>query len=90
MITFADITKEMVSLQEKKNKDYGNSFEQTLDEFGLIAGVIRLNDRMNRVKQLCKSQKQEVKDEKIEDTLIDLANYAVMTLSWLKNNNGKI
>ena len=90
MITFADITKEMVSLQEKKNKDYGNSFEQTLDEFGLIAGVIRLNDKMNRVKQLCKSQKQEVKDEKIEDTLIDLANYAVMTLSWLKNNNGKI
>lgn len=90
MITFADITKEMVSLQEKKNKDYGNSFEQTLDEFGLIAGVIRLNDKMNRVKQLCKSQKQEIKDEKIEDTLIDLANYAVMTLSWLKNNNGKI
>ena len=45
---------------------------------------------MNRVKQLCKSQKQEVEDEKIEDTLIDLANYAVMTLSWLKNNNGKI
>ena len=90
MITFADITKEMVSLQEKKNKDYGNSFEQTLDEFGLIAGVIRLNDKMNRVKQLCKSQKQEVKDEKIEDTLIDLANYAIMTLSWLKNNNGKI
>lgn len=90
MITFADITKEMVSLQEKKNKDYGNSFEQTLNEFGLIAGVIRLNDKMNRVKQLCKSQKQEVKDEKIEDTLIDLANYAVMTLSWLKNNNGKI
>ena len=90
MITFADITKEMVSLQEKKNKDYGNSFEQTLDEFGLIAGVIRLNDKMNRVKQLCKSQKQEVKDEKIEDTLIDLANYAIMTLSWFKNNNGKI
>lgn len=90
MITFADITKEMVSLQEKKNKDYGNSFEQTLDEFGLIASVIRLNDKMNRVKQLCKSQKQEIKDEKIEDTLIDLANYAVMTLSWLKNNNGKI
>ena len=40
----------MTELYERKNKDYGNSFDKTLNEFGIVAGLIRLNDKMNRVK----------------------------------------
>jgi ribonuclease P protein component len=29
----------------------------------------------------------KVKDESIKDTLLDMANYAVMTLMWLEKNN---
>ena len=84
MITFEDLTKEMNQLYESKNRDYGNSFDKTLDEFGVVAGLIRMNDKMNRIKSIY-NKDTNVKDESLEDTLIDLANYAVMTLKWLNN-----
>ena len=84
MITFEDLTKEMNQLYERKNRDYGNSFDKTLDEFGVVAGLIRMNDKMNRIKSIY-NKDTNLKDESLEDTLIDLANYAVMTLKWLNN-----
>ena len=39
-----------------------------------------LGDKLARFKSLTKSGVQEVKDESIRDTLIDLANYAIMTV----------
>lgn len=84
-MTFRENLDEMASLYEKKNKDYGNSFDGTLNEFGIVAGVIRMNDKMNRLKRLV-NNKAEVSDESIADTLIDLANYAVMTLTWYQND----
>lgn len=83
---FVDILQEMASLYHEKNHDYGNSFEDSLNKFGILAGVIRMNDKMNRINNLVLSKDVKVKDEKIEDTLIDLANYAAMTLKWMKNN----
>ena len=41
---------------------------------------VRLGDKLRRFKQLTKSNEQRVKDENIRDTLIDLANYAIMTV----------
>ena len=35
---------------------------------------------MNRLMSLAVSHDAQVKDEKIEDTLLDMANYAIMTL----------
>jgi hypothetical protein len=81
---FIEITHKMNQLYERKNKDYGNSFEKTLDEFGPVAGIVRLNDKMNRIKSIYKAQSTQV-NESMEDTLLDLANYAVMTLQWLTN-----
>lgn len=80
METFEDITKKMVALYNAKNKDYGNSFNQTLNEFGLVAGIVRLNDKLNRIKTLYKQE--ALVDESIDDTLIDLANYSIMCLLW--------
>ena len=82
-MSFEEITKKMIELHQRKNQDYGNSFANTLDEFGLVAGLIRMNDKMNRLKSIYKSSEVRVNDERIEDTLIDLANYAVMSLEWL-------
>ena len=44
-----------------------------------------INDKVNRIKQIYKINEIEVTEEKLEDTLLDLANYSVMTLLWLKN-----
>ena len=83
---FREIIEEMIQLYISKNKDYGNAFKQSYDEFGAIMAVIRINDKLNRFKTLIK-QNSEVKTESIKDTLIDLANYAVMTI--IEINKGK-
>lgn len=79
---FMDITTGMAKTYANKNHDYGDSFEQSLYEFGLIASIVRMGDKMNRIKSLSKKE-AEVKDESIKDTLLDLANYAIMTVMWL-------
>lgn len=79
---FMDITANMAKTYAAKNHDYGNSFEESLDEFGLVASVVRLGDKMNRIKSLIKKEAR-VKDESIKDTLLGLANYAIMTVMWL-------
>ncbi|MCY3026201.1 MULTISPECIES: nucleotide modification associated domain-containing protein [Aerococcus] len=79
---FRSITDEMANLYDRKNSDYGNSFDRSIDQFGLVASAVRLGDKYNRFSQLINAN-QQVKDESIRDTLIDLANYAVMTILWL-------
>ena len=74
------ITIELNELYEKKNKDYGDSFHTSFVEEGMAMARIRLSDKLSRFKTLTKSVQQEVKDESIRDTLIDLANYAIMTV----------
>lgn len=83
---FMDITTNMAKTYAAKNHDYGNSFGQSLDEEGLAASRIRMGDKWNRYKTLSKTNDIEVKDESIEDTLLDLANYAIMTVMWLRNS----
>ena len=69
----------------KKNSDYGNSFEESLDKHGIVAGVVRMGDKMNRLESLTDdSRTQQVGSESLLDTLEDLSNYAAMTACWLK------
>ena len=84
--TFENIVTEMVDIYKKKNSDYGDSFTISCNEFGLTSPIIRLSDKLERFKTLAKQgSSARVENEKIEDTLLDLANYAVMTLVWMKN-----
>lgn len=73
----------------KKNRDYGNSFENSLDEWGLLPSVIRIQEKLDRTKTSLKKELL-VNNESIEDTFLDLANYAIMTVMWLeKQKNGE-
>lgn len=74
-----EICEEIHDLYEEKNHDYGDSFAKGFREYGLIMPVIRLEDKFNRFKQLV-DREGLVKNESVEDTLIDLANYAIMTV----------
>lgn len=69
-----------------KNADYGNSFESSLEEYGLIAALIRMEDKMGRLRTLIKSE-AKVKDESISDTLRDLSNYALMASVWFDHKD---
>lgn len=76
---------ELLEIFKKKNSDYGNSFEKSLQEHGIIAAVIRIEDKMSRLINLSKNKSnQKVDDESIIDTLKDLSNYALMTAVWLE------
>ena len=76
----AEICKEINDLYARKNHDYGDSFHQTFVEEGMAMARIRLGDKFNRFKTLSRGGDQKVNDESIRDTLIDLANYAIMTV----------
>ena len=82
---FKKITAEMANLYEEKNRNYGNSFDKSLDEDGLLVSKIRLGDKFNRFSSLLKQQSEGTKEESIKDTLIDLANYAIMSIMWMEN-----
>lgn len=84
-MTFEQLANQLIDTQKRKNADYGNSFDQTLDEFGLVASATRMSDKFNRFKSLMRcGSSARVEDEKIEDTLMDLAAYAIMTVEWIK------
>lgn len=80
---FIGVLQELSDLYHRKNHDYGDSFRKSLGEFGLVAAVVRMNDKMERIKTLSKGNTAEIRDESIRDTLIDLANYAIMTVMEL-------
>ena len=79
-MSFIDVTNEMAALYERKNHDYGDSFSDTFEKLGTISAVTRMYDKMNRIISLVTTKEQKVNDESLRDTLIDLANYAVMTI----------
>ena len=74
------ICQKLNQVYKAKNHDYGDSFGDTYKKLGIISAVTRLSDKMNRLMSLAVSHDAQVKDEKIEDTLLDMANYAIMTL----------
>lgn len=74
------ICQKLNQVYKAKNHDYGDSFGDTYKKLGIISAVTRLSDKMNRLMSLAVSHAAQVKNEKIEDTLLDMANYAIMTL----------
>lgn len=80
---FEQITKEMSSMYAKKNADYGDSFSKSLDKYGIIAALTRISDKFNRLESLIVNKSNQVEDERLEDTLMDMASYCIMTKMWV-------
>lgn len=85
---FKNITDTMFNLYKAKNSDYGNSVHRTYEEFGLTSFLVRLSDKLNRAITLSKKDAL-VQDEKIQDTLLDLANYSILALIELEKDKGE-
>lgn len=80
---FDKVTEEMHRTWKAKNADYGSSFDEGIDRFGLVSAAVRVCDKANRFASLADGKKARVKGESIRDTLMDLANYCVMTVMRL-------
>ena len=84
------IVKELRDTYIAKNSDYGNSFEKSIDEFGVISAIVRMSDKMERLKSLTVNNALDEKpmvDESILDTTKDLANYAIMLAMYLEEDD---
>lgn len=78
---FEELTKKASDTYRRKNADYGDSFVKVRNKYPNSV-LIRLNDKLNRLEMLMgRNQRAKVKEESIEDTLLDLANYALMELT---------
>ncbi len=73
----------------KKNNDYGDSFGETFSKLGIISAITRLSDKYNRIVSLGTKAEQMVNDESIKDTLLDMANYCIMTIIELEKDESK-
>lgn len=85
---FLGITKNMYNTFQTKNHDYGNSFSELFTECGMIYAYGHLSEKLKRIKSLM-SDKAKVKGESMKDSLLDLANYAVLTIIELEKRNNK-
>lgn len=84
---YNSIIKEMSKTYEAKNADYGDSVGDTYKKFGDVSFLTRITDKYNRILSLSdKGECGEVKDERLDDTILDLANYCVL---WLVERNYK-
>lgn len=92
-LRFRDITEKMRETFLKKNHDYGNSFHKTWDEFGdkgIITALTQISHKYHRLMNIGLGTKPLV-DESIDDTLLDMANYCILTIMELEKarNNEK-
>jgi uncharacterized protein (UPF0218 family) len=83
--THDDVCYKLRVVYERKNMDYGDSFTASCDEHGIVAAIVRMDDKMRRVKSLHRNGESAVIGESMRDSLLDLANYAIMSVMWLDN-----
>ena len=88
--TFKQIAEELTELQAKKNADYDNAYMKDIEKYGMVAALIPLNHKLNRLDNLVtKVEKPMVQAESLEDTFLDLAGYAIMAVQYIRNKKGK-
>ena len=87
---FIEYTNYLADTLQEKNLAYGDSFTKTMDNWGLEALGIRLSDKLSRIASLVKQGKLKENDESLEDTLLDLAGYAVLGIKYLKEHKDEL
>lgn len=85
----------MQSITKSKNHDYAGFCNDAFANFKLVelCGIAsveqgfltRISDKLSRINSFIKQSVLNVKDESIEDTLLDLANYAILMAGYIKD-----
>mgnify|MGYP004437495333 FL=1 len=85
-LRYTKIVNEMYEIYKAKNADYGDSVHETFLKYGLLSFLVRMEDKISRLRSLTLKGKKEqrVKNESILDTLQDLANYAILAIIELE------
>lgn len=100
-VFFEETTQKMIETMKKKNADYSGSRDEeyafanfdSVQHIGLCSAEVglmtRMMDKVTRVSGFIRKGVLEVKDESIEDTLIDLSNYSLLLAAYIKSKKEK-
>lgn len=80
---FRNIVNKMADTYEKKNSNYGDSFGKLFGELGAVSGLVPLYNKLHRATSLIQGDENHF--ESLEDTLIDMACYAIMNVIEMRN-----
>ena len=74
-----------------KNAAYGDSFHKLYSDLGIISAITQISHKYNRLVNLAKDKNANtlVTDESITDTLLDLANYCILTEMEIEREQNK-
>lgn len=75
----------IAELVDRKNHDYDNSFDKSIDKRGNDVYFIRIEDKLSRLENLLKSNEKAKINESIEDTLKDIVGYTLLMMNYLNN-----
>jgi predicted ATP-grasp superfamily ATP-dependent carboligase len=85
---FYKLLDKMAETHSQKNHDYSEGAKDPLSNFRMCESLgipawkgvlVRISDKWSRITQLSTKEAQ-VKDESIEDTLLDMANYCLLCI----------
>ena len=82
---FKEITDKMFETFKAKNHDYGSSFSNLFKECGMTYAYGHMAEKLERVKSLMKDE-AKVNGEGMKDSLLDIANYAILTVMEIDKN----
>ena len=82
---FKKFTDELAKTLKVKNDAYADSFDKTLDKFGLNVAVARINDKYDRLENIILHPDTEQNDESPKDTLMDLAGYSILLVKYMES-----
>ena len=87
LVAFRKLSNALASQYARKNEAYGDSFGKSVRRYGVISALTRMSDKWNRLESLLiDGNKNGVSDESVNDTLLDLATYCIMTVLATRSN----
>lgn len=89
----------MVDITARKNADYAGSGADAFNNFRHIGNMVqvqgvdmvavgfltRMSDKFSRIGSFIAKGELQVKDESVEDSLLDLANYSALFAGYLRD-----
>ena len=86
LVRYESMSNELLELYKRKNADYGDSITNSLNLYKIAfpSYLLRIKEKIERCLVLQEHEPQ-VQDERVLDTLKDIANYAIILAAWLDN-----
>jgi anti-sigma28 factor (negative regulator of flagellin synthesis) len=87
-----ELTDKAIKTMKAKNHDYASDADpyRNFQTFGLLGILVRLSDKLARLRSFTENGEVKVSDESVEDTIIDIINYAVLFEAMRRHMRGNL